>query len=55
MAMNVATMIGDVGTLVTQATDIITGNPALSALFGVGLVGAGAKLFKKLVHSSKNP
>lgn len=51
--MEVSNIISDVASLVTQVVTIISGNAVLSAFLGVGLIGAGASLFRKIKRSSK--
>lgn len=51
--MTVSSMLTDVGTIVSTVVTTISGNPVLSAFLGLGLVGAGASLFKRIKKASR--
>ena len=50
--MTVSGMLTDVGTLLNEVVTVIAGNPVMSAFLGIALVGAGAKLFKRIRKSA---
>lgn len=54
-ASTISTMIADCGTLVTEVVNCISENSVLTTIMGCGLVGAGARLFRKLARTSKSP
>lgn len=51
VSMTVSGMLTDVGTLLNEVVTVIAGNPVMSAFLGIALVGAGAKLFKRIRKS----
>ena len=53
-SMTVATMIADVGTLLNEVVTVIAGNPVMSAFLGIALIGASARLFKRIRKSAGN-
>ncbi len=53
VVMTVASMLTDVGTIVSTVVTTISGNAVLSAFLGLGLVGAGASLFKRIKKASR--
>jgi hypothetical protein len=44
----ISSAIGDVGTIFTSASNMITGNPIAMVFIGFSLVGAGVVLFRKI-------
>lgn len=42
-----------VGTIFTQAVDMITGNAVAMVFIGIGLIGGGIGLFKKVKRAGK--
>ena len=52
VSMTVSGMLTDVGTLLNEVVTVIAGNPVMSAFLGIALVGAGAKLFKRIRKSA---
>lgn len=52
VSMTVSGMLTDVGTLLNEVVTVIAGNPVMSAFLGISLLGAGAKLFKRIRKSA---
>lgn len=52
VSMTVSGMLTDVGTLLNEVVTVIAGNPVMSAFLGIALLGAGAKLFKRIRKSA---
>lgn len=50
MSEAITTALGEVTTIFTQATTMITGNPVAMVFVAFALVGAGVGLFRKIVH-----
>lgn len=50
--MDVSSVIADVSTVLNSVVTTIAGNPVLVVMLGMSLVGAGARLFKKLRKST---
>ena len=51
--MEISTLLTNVGTVMTTVFTVISDNPLLSTVVGIGLVGAGAGLFGKLKRSAR--
>lgn len=51
--MTVSGLLTDVSNVITTVVTTIAGNPLLAAFVGLGLVSAGAVVFKRLRKSAK--
>lgn len=52
LTTTVTSVLKDVGTVVSQAVGVIADNPILAVFLGLGLLTAGAFVFKRLRKSA---
>lgn len=51
--MTVQAVLDGVSTVITTVVDCVTGNPVTLVFIGMGVVGAGVGLFRKLMRAGK--
>lgn len=52
-AMTVSGLLTDVGSVISTVVTTIAGNPLLAVFVGLGLLSAGAIVFRRLCKSAK--